>query len=138
MKKCTTIKCLMLAVACLTVSAMARAEVVVVAGASSSVGSLSREQVADIFLGKNMAATPVDQAESNPIREEFYSKVTGRSAAQVRSYWAKQAFTGKGTPPKEAQASNEVKKMLGGNPALIGYIEKSAVDSSVKVLLLVP
>lgn len=126
---------LILAATWLSLCAPAAAEVVVVAGTASSAGSMSKEQVADIFQGKNTSATPVDQAESNPIREEFYTKVAGKSAAQVKSYWAKLAFTGKGTPPKEAPSSAEVKKLLGGNPALVGYIEKAAVDGSVKVLL---
>lgn len=112
----------------------AAAEVVVVAGAASS-ASLSKEQIADVFLGKTPGLTPVDQAESNPLREEFYTKVVGKSAAQAKSYWSKLAFTGKGTPPKEMASSAEVKKALAANPALVGYIEKSAVDASVKTLL---
>lgn len=112
----------------------AAADVVVVAGAASS-ASLTKEQVADVFLGKTPGLTPVDQAESNPLREEFYTKVVGKSAAQAKSYWSKLAFTGKGTPPKEMASSAEVKKALAANPALVGYIEKSAVDASVKTLL---
>lgn len=112
----------------------AAADVVVVAGAASS-ASLTKEQVADVFLGKTPGLTPVDQAESSPLREEFYTKVVGKSAAQAKSYWAKLAFTGKGTPPKEMASSAEVKKALAANPALVGYIEKSAVDASVKTLL---
>lgn len=111
------------------------ADVVVVAGSSSSAGSLSKDQIADIFLGKSTTLTPIDQPESSPLRDEFYTKVTGKSAAQAKSYWAKMAFTGKGTPPKEVANSAEVKKTLAGNPGLIGYIEKSAVDGSVKTLL---
>lgn len=112
----------------------AAAEVVVVAGAASG-ASLSKEQIADVFLGKTPGLTPVDQAESSPLREEFYTKVVGKSAAQAKSYWSKLAFTGKGTPPKEMASSAEVKKALAANPALVGYIEKSAVDASVKTLL---
>lgn len=112
----------------------AAADVVVVAGAASS-ASLTKEQVADVFLGKTPGLTPVDQAESNPLREEFYTKVVGKSAAQAKSYWSKLAFTGKGTPPKEMASSAEVKKALAANPALVGYIEKTAVDASVKTLL---
>lgn len=112
----------------------AMADVVVVAGAASS-ASLSKEQIADVFLGKTPGLTPVDQAESSPLREEFYTKVVGKSAAQAKSYWSKLAFTGKGTPPKEMASSAEVKKALAANPALVGYIEKSAVDASVKTLL---
>jgi len=113
----------------------ATADVVVVAGAGSSAANLSKEQIADIFLGKSTALTPLDQPESSPLRDEFYTKVTGKSAAQAKSYWAKLAFTGKGTPPKEGANSAEIKKALAGSPNLIGYIEKSAVDGSVKTLL---
>jgi ABC-type phosphate transport system substrate-binding protein len=113
----------------------AAADVVVVMGSGSSAGNLSKDQIADIFLGKSTTLTPIDQPESSPLRDEFYTKVTGKSAAQAKSYWAKMAFTGKGTPPKEVANSAEVKKTLAGNPGLIGYIEKSAVDGSVKTLL---
>lgn len=117
------------------ISLPAAADVVVVAGAASGAAGLSKEQIADVFLGKNPSLTPVDQAESSPLREEFYTKVVGKSAAQAKSYWSKLAFTGKGTPPKEMAGSAEVKKALAANPALLGYIEKAAVDGSVKTLL---
>lgn len=119
---------------------LAHADVVVVVGAKSAAATLTKEQVADLFMGKLAslpgagAAAPIDQGESSPLREEFYSKVTGKSAAQVKSYWAKMAFTGKGTPPKEGSNSAEVKKLVAGAPGGIGYIEKSAVDDSVKVV----
>jgi ABC-type phosphate transport system substrate-binding protein len=34
-------------------------------------------------------------------------------------------------------SANEVKKFVAGNPNAIGYIEKSAVDGSVKSVLVV-
>lgn len=113
---------------------LAQADVVVVAGANSPVSMLSRDQSADIFLGKNTSAIPLDQPESSPLREEFYSKVTGKSASQAKSHWSKLSFTGKGTPPKEGRSSDDIKKLVADNPKLVGYIEKSAVDSSVKVI----
>lgn len=120
-------------------SMTAQAQVVVIAG--KSVGDMSKDQVSDIFLGKSTAipgggtAVPVDQPESSPLRDEFYSKVTGKSASQAKSLWSKLAFTGKGTPPKEMGSSAEVKKTVAGTPGAIGYIEKAAVDDSVKVVL---
>ncbi len=119
--------------------AAAHAQVVVVAG--KGVGDMTKDQVSDIFLGKMTSmpgggtAIPLDHAESSPLREEFYSKVTGKSAAQARSLWSKLAFTGKGTPPKEVGSSADVKKTVAGTPGAIGYIEKTAVDDSVKVVL---
>lgn len=123
-----------LCVASLFFIGMAHAEIVVVAGAKSPASSLSKEQASDIFLGKNTALTPLDQPESSSLRDDFYSKVTGKSASQAKSYWSKLSFTGKGTPPKECQNSADVKKQVADNPGLVGYIEKSAVDSNVKVL----
>jgi ABC-type phosphate transport system substrate-binding protein len=116
------------------------AEVVVIANKAAS-ESMSKEQVSDIFMGKASAlpgggaAAPHDLPENSALREEFYSKLTGKSAAQVKSYWAKMAFTGKGIPPKEGASSAEVVKAVAGTPGGIGYVEKAAVDGSVKSVL---
>jgi hypothetical protein len=61
--------------------------------------------------------------------------MAGRSAAQMKAYWSKIIFTGRGQPPQEAANSVEMKKRLIENPAAIGYIEKNLVDSSVRVVL---
>lgn len=111
----------------------ARADVVVVVSAKSAVTQLSKDQVADIFLGQGGSQEPVDQ-DVAAMREEFYSKVTGRSAAQVKTHWAKLSFSGKGTPPKSVGGDEDVKKALAANPNAIGYIDKSKVDASVKTV----
>lgn len=120
--------------ASLLAAGWAHADVVVVAGAKSPAATLTKEQASDIFMGKATNLTPLDQPEASPLRDEFYTKVTGKSAAQAKSYWSKLSFTGKGTPPKEGQNSGDIKKQVAENPALVGYIEKSAVDATVKVL----
>ena len=53
----------------------------------------------------------------------------------MKATWARLTFSGKGVPPKELPNSADVKKFVAGNPNAIGYIEKSAVDASVKVVL---
>lgn len=96
---------------------------------------LSKQEVADIFLGKSLSMTPLDQLEDAPIRKEFYTLVTGRDAAQVKSVWSRLVFSGKAQPPKELPNSAAIKKEVAANPKTVGYVEKSAVDGSVKVLL---
>jgi ABC-type phosphate transport system substrate-binding protein len=118
--------------------AAANAEVVVVVHPSNAAASMSAEQVADVFLGKSTALSPVDLPESSAVRGEFYQKVTGKDAAQVKAVWTRLIFTGKATPPKEVGSSADVKKTVAGDPKAIGYIEKSAVDSSVKVVFTAP
>ena len=118
----------------------ATAEVVAVVSAKSSVTSLSDNQVVDIFLGKvsrlpnGEPVRPIDQAEDSAVRDEFYAKFTGKSAAQVKAHWSKVIFTGRGNPPKEIGNDTEVKKFLAANPNAIGYIDAGAVDESVRVL----
>ncbi|QDX82469.1 hypothetical protein B9N43_15230 [Denitratisoma sp. DHT3] len=139
MKK--SIKLISALVATLGFAAAAHAEVVVIVNAANPTASLTTEQVGNIFLGKITevpgagAASPYDLPESSSLREEFYTKTTQKSAAQVKAYWSKQVFTGKGYPPKEVGNSAEVKKGVASNPGGIGYIEKSAVDGSVKAVL---
>ena len=114
-------------------STQATAQVVVV-GAKSATGALSKEQVSDAFMGRMAGVEPVDLAEGNAIRDEFYPKAVGKTAAQVKSYWSKLFFSGKGVIPKEYSSSAELKKALAANPTAIGYIEKSAGDAGVKVV----
>lgn len=123
-----------IAAAILAASVPAMAEVVVIVNPKASESSMSKDQVAQFFLGKSSAMTPVDQPESAAIRAEFYKKVTDKDASQVKSLWSKLVFTGKATMPKEAADSAAVKKMVAADPKAIGYIEKSAVDGSVKAV----
>jgi len=117
------------------------ADVVAVVSTTSPVTVLSKNQVVDIFLGRasrfpnGQPARPIDQAEGSAVRDEFYAKVAGKAAPQVKAHWAKIIFTGRGHPPEEAPNSVEVKKLIVKNPNAIGYIESNLVDGSVRVLL---
>ncbi|MCA1857136.1 hypothetical protein LE190_14540 [Massilia oculi] len=125
---------LIVAAAAFAASAPALAEVVVVVGAKSAESSMTKEQVAQFFLGKSSSMTPVDQVEANPVRAEFYKKVADKDAAQAKALWSKLVFTGKATMPKEVADNAAVKAAVAANPKAIGYIDKSAVDGSVKVV----
>ena len=116
------------------------AQVAVVVNTKSAMASMTADQVSGIFLGKSntlpsgATAAPTDLPDSAATRELFYTKVTGKSTAQVKAAWSRLVFSGKATPPKELGSSADVKKFVASNPDAIGYIEKSAVDSSVKVV----
>jgi ABC-type phosphate transport system substrate-binding protein len=120
---------------------MATADQVPVVSAKNPVSTLTRDQVIDIFLGKEnrfpdgRRAVPIDQAEGSPARDEFYLKFAGKSSAQVKAYWSKIFFTGRGQLPREVSSGIEAKKHIVENPNAIGYIERSMVDGSVKVVL---
>ena len=66
----------------------AMAQVVVVVNPKAAESSMTKEQVAQFFLGKSTAMTPVDQPENTPLRTEFYKKVTDKDASQVKALWS--------------------------------------------------
>jgi ABC-type phosphate transport system substrate-binding protein len=109
------------------------ADLVVIA--NPAVAGLTKDQVADLYLGKNQSYNPVDLAEASPLYAEFYKKATGRDVAQVKSTWSRIVFSGKGQAPKQLPDSAAVKKAVAADPKGVGYIEKSAVDGTVKTVL---
>jgi ABC-type phosphate transport system substrate-binding protein len=123
----------LLAIGLVAAASFAHADVVVIGNPAAA--ALTKDQVSDVFLGKSQVFTPIDQPDSAAVRAEFYKKATGRDPAQVKATWSRLVFTGKAVAPKEVADAAAVKKAVAADPKAIGYIDKSAVDGSVKVLL---
>lgn len=111
----------------------ARADVVAVTAKNAP--AVGVEQVCNAFLGKSAAPVPVNLAEGSPVRDEFFRKACDKDAQQVKATWSKLIFTGKAAAkPKEVASQEELKKLIASDPALVGYLERSAVDGSVKAV----
>lgn len=119
--------------ALLATAGAASAQVAVVVGAGAT--APSRAQLEEIYLGKNFDYKPLDLSEGSPVRDQFYKKLTNRDQAQVKAVWSRIVFTGKGQPPAQMADAAAVKKAVAANPKAVGYLEPSAVDASVKVVL---
>lgn len=123
--------------------AAAAAELVVVVSARSPITTLRAEQVADIFLSEATRfpdggeVVALDLPIGSPLRDDFYLKVANRTPALMKAYWTKRIFTGRGQPPRELPNSQAVRKLVADNPTLIGYIDRSALDASVRPVLVV-
>ena len=115
-----------------------RAELVIIVNPQNPATRMFPSQAAQFFLGGSVLFTPIEQAEGSPIRAEFCKKVLEKSPDQVEAIWSKIVFAAKGKPPKQFKSSAEVKKAVADNVNAIGYIEKSAVDDTVKVVATVP
>jgi ABC-type phosphate transport system substrate-binding protein len=121
-------------------SSMSFAETSVIVSASNPNSTMDQATVSKIFLGKAKSfpdgsqALPVDQDEGSKTREAFNSTVLGKSDSQLKSYWSRLIFTGKGTPPKQSGTDAEIKALVANNPNIIGYVDSAAVDGTVKVV----
>ncbi len=119
--------------------AAAWADVVVVVSVHNPINRLTKEQVSDIYLGNSRMYPDGSKAiatiiGSGEAKNEFFTKVLDRSDSQVRAIWARLTFTGRGTTPRELKDSAEVKQAMAADPRVIGFIERSAVDSRVKIV----
>ena len=124
-------------------SAAAQAGIAVVVSPDNGSSSMSKEEVARLFLKKSKSfrsgakAEPLDQGKGNDARISFYEKVVKKGPSQLSSYWSRMIFTGKGTPPREVGSDENVINSVSNNINAIGYIDTSSVDNRVKVLLTV-
>jgi ABC-type phosphate transport system substrate-binding protein len=118
------------------------ADIVVIGNSQIGISSLSEQAVTDLYLGRlaqlgsGQRVEVVDLPPGHPARDEFYTQVLGRDPTQIRAYWAKRIFTGKGTPPATRPDEKAVIKWVSEAPGRIGYVRSEALDDAdVKVLL---
>ncbi|MFS2008090.1 phosphate ABC transporter substrate-binding protein [Duganella sp. CT11-25] len=135
-----TLRRLALASLLLWAGAAGAAELVVIVSARNPVTALRPEQVAEIFLAQTgrfpggEQAVALDLPVGSPLRDEFYDRMAAKSPALMKAYWTKMVFTGRGQPPRELASSAAVRRMVADNPAMIGYIDRAALDASVKAV----
>lgn len=118
----------------------AGADIVTVVAADNPVGTLTRSEVSNIFLGKRhqfpdgRPALPIDQPEGSPDRTVFYTAISNKQPAEMKAYWSKMIFTGRGQPPPIVDDDEAVKARLARHPNAIGYIDDAALDARVKAV----
>lgn len=124
-----------------TAMAFADSDLVVIGNPSLGVSTLSEQTVRDLYLGKSVQfsngtrAQIIDLPPGHPVRNSFYINVIGRDPGQMRAYWAKRIFTGKGTPPDTRPDERSVVRWVAAGPGRIAYVSADMVDDTVKVLL---
>jgi hypothetical protein len=133
-----------LAVCLLCCGTASAADFVVIVSAKNPVSTLRADQVAAIFLSQSgrfpggAEAVPLDLPLGSALRDDFYSTVAARTRALMKAYWTKMVFTGRGQPPRELASSAAVRRLVADNPTMIAYIDKSALDASVKTIQVTP
>jgi ABC-type phosphate transport system substrate-binding protein len=134
---------LMQIVVCLLLPMSALADVAVIVNPANT-NSLAASDVESIFMLKKSTyadgskASPYYLSGDDATRNLFNEKALGKSSSQLKAYWSKLIFTGKGTPPPELPSSAEAVAKVAADPTAVAYVDKSAVTSSVKVVLSLP
>ncbi len=119
-------------------SFISAAEVSVIVNSANN-NDISASQIKKIFLGKSKSFADGNKVEvyslpdSSNDAQVFRLNALSKSNSQYKSYWAKLAFTGKGTPPKSISDS-EMINTVKSNSNAIGFINSDKVTGDVKVI----
>ncbi len=122
----------------------ANAEIAIIANPALHTDKLSAETVEKIFLSVSPVlpdgtrVMPIAQPATAAISKAFNDKILKKEQKQLLAYWSRIIFTGTGKPPATVDDDNSMKSLIAHTPTAIGYINASSVDTSVKVILLVP
>ncbi|WP_076414255.1 hypothetical protein [Shewanella sp. UCD-KL12] len=118
----------------------ANSEVLVVVNQNSSVESLTKSEVVDIFMGRfstfpNGEKVKVfDLAPKSKLKSEFYAKLVNRTEAQIDAYWARLLFSGRSSPPEKTNSSAQLINELLSTSHGIGYISSQDLTDRLKVV----
>lgn len=116
------------------------ADLVVVVNARSGVAAMSRNDVINLFFGRNrqffngLEAMPVDLDDKHPARAEFYRSLVGKDIAEINAYWSRQVFTGGAQALPRVGSTEEVIRWVASRPGGIGFVELSRTDARVRVV----
>jgi hypothetical protein len=136
-------RCLLFVSICcwfLALPATLHAELVVVVNARCGVAAMTRNEVINVFFGRNrqyfngIAVQPVDLSDAHPDRALFYNKLVGKDLSEVNAYWARQVFSGRMPPLARAASSDEVLRWVVSHPGGIGFMDSAKVDARVRVV----
>jgi ABC-type phosphate transport system substrate-binding protein len=103
---------------------------------------LNDKEISRLFLGKmtqdeqGNKIVPVNHKVGSEVRNEFESKALKKSATQIKAYWSKQLFSGKGKPPKELLNDQDVIDIISKNKNAIGYINANSYKENANIKII--
>lgn len=134
----------MVLIATLILSGPLQADILVIVNTQNSVVTLEKKQVVDLFMGRVSAfpdgrpADTLDLKAGNPLRADFYKRLTGKSEAQVDAYWATLVFAGRMSPPRQFADDKQLLAEVAKNPDAIAYVARQTLPAGVKMVMELP
>jgi len=113
----------------------ANAEIAVVVSKDSSISTMNKREISQIFLSKTRRLPNGDMAvtvesDEQQVQNEFYEEISGKNQKQLKAYWTTLIFTGKGQPPRKLKESKDVLEFVEKNPNAIGYVPLEQIDET--------
>jgi ABC-type phosphate transport system substrate-binding protein len=113
-------------------------DVVVIVNQSVSETTLSKQDVGNIYLGKKSSWSDGSKIKfvvlTGDTHASFLKSYVGKSESQFNTFWKKQVFTGKGSPPKELDSDQAMVEFVAQTAGAIGYVSAGTDVSKVKTI----
>lgn len=127
-------------------SSTAQADIAVIVNPANQGASATLTSVQEIFLGirsrlsNGAEVTPLDQGQDQKIRQNFYKLVASKNAVEMKAYWTRLIFTGRGSPPPVLSSGQAVRERVATDKKAIGYVDASTVRgaSDVSTIFVIP
>ena len=113
---------------------------VVIVSKNSNLNSISKKELSKIFLSKtkklpNGNKSFLIEIDDIQIRTKFYQEICNKNTNQLRKYWTKMIFTGRGQPPKKIKSINKIIEYVNKNKNAMSYIPLKYLNNTVKIIL---
>ena len=115
----------------------------VIVSASSSLDSLSKNEVARIFRRKTrlhksgFSWIPTNMPPNHPLRQQFSRLLFSQSPMEMQDFWNAQYFHGI-LPPRVVTSEEAMLRFVANTPGALGYVLTCHLDDRVKTVLTLP
>ncbi|MFV1982707.1 MAG: hypothetical protein ACC657_04140 [Thiohalomonadales bacterium] len=116
------------------------ADIIIITNENSPINEISETKLKKLWLGKTKKIKSIgriyiiDLPENNTETRIFYKNIINKKPKQVKAYWAKISFIGKGFPPKVVEDDSAVIKWVLEKNNRIGYINSKSKTKNIKIL----
>lgn len=110
---------------------------ILITNKDSEISSIAKADLKRVFTGKmkkvgGNTVIPIMLADNLPVTTQFLDEIIGKTPAAYKKFWVQQQIKGLGTAPMTQKTSVSAKLIVAGIPGALTYIEKSALDDTVK------
>jgi len=122
------------------ISTTCLAEVVVISHPTLRADNVTRKEIERLYCGRTRSLTngtrlmPLDQKIGAESRAQFYETILGKTPVDIKIQRSRKVFSGFVRPLKQYKNDAALKAFVASEPGYVGYIDKSQVDETVKVI----
>lgn len=113
---------------------------VVIVSKDSNIQDITKKELSKIFLAKTKRLPSGDkslvvESTNKEFQAKFYKTICNKNDKQLRKYWTKMIFTGRGQPPKKIKSIPELISFVKNNKNAISYIPFKDINSDIRVIM---